>query len=94
MPKQGSIAVAVIAVILALIILGLFLFNIAQRECNNNSQCSSEAYCGSDHECHEFPEEIVVKENTYIPAAIIFGAALIIAAWIFSRKKDDYEGEE
>ncbi len=87
MNQKASIALAVVAVVLALVILGLFLINISQRECNSNRDCSQNAYCGSDYECHSFPEQIIVKETNFIPAALILGIALIIASYIFARNK-------
>ena len=87
MNKKGSAALAIVAVILALVILGVFLISIAQRECNSNRDCPGNAYCGTDYECHNFPEQIVVKENNFIPAAIIVGTSLIISAYIFRKGK-------
>jgi len=87
MNKKGSLALAAIAIILAFVILGVFLIDIAQRECNSNKDCPVNAYCGSEHECHSYPEEIIVQENSFIPAALIFGAAIIIAAYIFRGGK-------
>lgn len=86
MNQKANIAIAVIAVILALIILVIYLVNIATRECNNNKDCPSTAYCGTDYTCHEFPHQVIVKETNFIPAAIIIGMALIIAAYIFKRR--------
>ncbi len=87
MNKKAEIAIAIIAVILALIILVIYLVNIATRECNNNSDCPSNSYCGTDYACHEFPNQVIVKETNFIPAAIIIGISLIIAAYIFKKEK-------
>ena len=81
--KKGSAALAIVAVILALLVLTIYLVNIAQRECESNRDCSDNAYCGTDYECHQFPEQIVVKESNFILASIIFGVFLVIAAYIF-----------
>ncbi len=85
--KKGSAALAIVAVILALLILTIYLVNIAQRECESNRDCSDNAYCGTDYECHQFPEQIVVKESNYIPATLIFGIFLVVAAYIFRGGK-------
>ncbi len=85
--KKGSAAIAIIAIILAIIILAVYLVGIAQRDCNSNKDCSENAYCGTDYECHEFPQQIVVKEANYLPASIIFGISLIIAAYIYRGRK-------
>jgi|SRR3989338_9767700 len=84
MDKKGSIGF--IAVILVIILLGLFLVNLASRECNKNADCSDDSYCGSDNECHQYPEQVIVKDSNYIIPSLILGAAIIIAAWIFKRK--------
>ena len=81
--KKGSAALAIVAVILALLVLTIYLVNTAQRECESNRDCSDNAYCGTDYECHQFPEQIVVKESNFILASIIFGVFLVIAAYIF-----------
>lgn len=89
MNTKASAALAVVAVVLALVILGIFLVNISQRDCNSNRDCSANAYCGVDYGCHPFPEQIIVKENNFIPAALIVSMALIIAAYIFSKRKNN-----
>ena len=87
MNKKASVALIAVIVILALVILVIFLTNIALRECDNNRDCADNSYCGTDYECHEFPSQVVVKESSYIPAALIIGVALIMAAYIFRREK-------
>ena len=89
MAKQGSMVIVVLAIILACIVIVLFAVDLATRQCNNNGDCSANAYCGSDNECHEYPEQIVVQENNFVPAAIIFGIAIIIAAVIVRWKKNE-----
>ena len=85
MNKKGSFALAAVAIILALVVLGVFLVNIAMRDCNSNKDCSDNAYCGSDYECHEYPKQIVAKESNYLSAAIVVGVSLILAAYVFKR---------
>ena len=87
MNKRGGAALALIAMVLALIILAFYLVNVNSRECNGNEDCSLEAYCGNDYKCHDFPDQVVVKENSFILAAIILGASMIIAALIFRKGK-------
>lgn len=76
-----------VAIVLALVVLAFILITFAQRECNSNRDCSDNAYCGSDHECHEYPNQIVVKETNYVNAALILGIFLIVAAYIFKGGK-------
>lgn len=85
--KKGSTALALIAIILAIIILAVYLVGIAQRDCNSNKDCPENAYCGTDYECHDFPQQILVKEANYLPASIIFGISLILAAYIYRGGK-------
>jgi hypothetical protein len=84
--KKGSIALAVVAVVLALVILAAFLINIASRDCNGNRDCPSNAYCGSDYECHEFPDQIVVEKQSFLWGGIVLGISIITAAYILKRK--------
>ena len=84
MNKKGTVVLITIIVILAIVILILGLVNVAGRECNNNGDCENNKYCGSDYSCHAYPDQIVVdKSSSYVPAALILGIALIIAAYIF-----------
>ncbi|MFA6460950.1 MAG: hypothetical protein WCV90_01685 [Candidatus Woesearchaeota archaeon] len=83
MHKKANLGMILVIVVLGLVILSLVLIDFSKRECNKNSECSQTAYCGADYKCHEFPKEIVVKENSYVTAAIILGIALIVAAYIF-----------
>jgi len=82
MDKKGS-AVGAVAVILALTILGFFLVGTYMQECKSNRDCPENAYCGTDHECHEYPDKIVVKQNNFLSAAFVLGIALVVAAYIF-----------
>lgn len=87
MNKTGNAALTIIIIVLALVILAFFLVDIAQRDCNSNNDCAKNAYCDSNHECHEYPNEIVIKENNFLSAAIVLGIALIIAAYIYRGGK-------
>jgi len=94
MQKKANLGLIAIVIVLGLVILTITLINFYNRECSKNSDCSQSAYCGSDYKCHEFPKEIIVKENSYILASTILGVAMIIAAYILKggrlpfRKKD------
>ncbi|MBT4805464.1 hypothetical protein HON71_04795 [Candidatus Woesearchaeota archaeon] len=85
MNKKG--AIQIVALVLALIILAYLLITFAQRECNSNRDCPGNAYCGTDYECHEFPDQIIVKQTNYISSAAILGIFLVMAAYIFKTGK-------
>ncbi len=84
----GIAALPIIAIILAVIVFGMFLVNLASRQCNSNRDCPGNAYCGTDYECHEFPQQIVTSQNNFLPAALIFGGSIILAAFILRWKKN------
>jgi len=83
MNKKGSLGLIVVIIILSLVILSVYLVNVATRDCNSNKDCTKSAYCGTDYECHDFPKEIIVKENNYVPASVILSVGLIVSALIF-----------
>jgi hypothetical protein len=87
MDKKGSATLIGIIIVLALAILIMALVNVSGRECSNNSECSAGSYCGADYSCHTYPDNIVVKENNFVSAALILGIALIVAAYIFRNGK-------
>lgn len=87
MDRRGSIGLIIVIILLILVIFAGYLVEVASRECTSNKDCSAAAYCGSDYECHEFPEKIIVKENNYVWAAAILGISVIIAAYLYQRKK-------
>ena len=87
MNSKGNVALAIVAVILALTLLIIYLIGLASRECGSNKDCPETAYCGSDYECHAFPEEIIVRENSNLPAAVIVGISLMAAAYIYRGRK-------
>ncbi len=92
MNKKGM-ALGIVAIILALVILGIFLVSIAQRECNSNRDCPGNSYCNTQYECVEFPEQIVVKESNFLTSALILGIAILIAAYIFKGGKLPWKKE-
>ncbi|MEW5896903.1 MAG: hypothetical protein AB1668_04380 [Nanoarchaeota archaeon] len=94
MNKKGNMALAIVAVALALVIVGFFLVSLATRECSSNKDCKESAYCGSDYKCHDYPQQIVVKENSFLSAAIVLGIALILAAYIYRGGKIPFVKKE
>ncbi len=92
MNKKGSLGLIIVIVILSLVILSVYLVGVATRGCNSNKDCAKSAYCGTDYECHDFPKEIIVKENNFVPASVILSIGLITSALIFRKgggKKED-----
>jgi hypothetical protein len=94
MNKKGISYLGIIAVLLALIILIMIIVNINSRECNNNKDCPMNAYCNTNYECQQYPDEIVYEKNSFIIAAIILGTALIITAYILRGGKNLFKKEE
>ncbi|MEK6901873.1 MAG: hypothetical protein AABX37_06010 [Nanoarchaeota archaeon] len=94
MDSKANIALAVVAVILALVILAIFLGDVANRECSSNKDCAENSYCGADNECHQYPDKILVQESNYVPAALILGIAIIIAAYIYRGGKIPFLNRE
>jgi hypothetical protein len=84
--KKGNVALGIVAVVLAMIILAIFVINMAQRECESNRDCHSDSYCGSDYECHQFPNKVLVKESNFLPAAFTVAIGLVVSAYVFRRK--------
>jgi hypothetical protein len=88
MNKKGVVPViGAVAIILALIIFGIFLVNIAQRECNSNRDCSGNAYCNTKYECTEYPNQIIVKDSNWFLPSIIVAFGLIVSSYIFKTGK-------
>ncbi|MBI2112256.1 hypothetical protein HYT52_01850 [Candidatus Woesearchaeota archaeon] len=89
MNKKGSITISIIALVLVVLVILVYLGNTFNQGCKNNSECGDDSYCGADNECHQYPPQVIVKENNYIPAAIIFGVSIITAALIYKKKQND-----
>ncbi len=87
MDTKANVGLIVVVIVLALVILAFILADVASRECSSNKDCAENSYCGADNECHQYPNKILVRESNYIPAALILGIALIIAAYIFRGGK-------
>lgn len=79
--------VVILIIVIAVLFIG-WLVNVNQRECNRNKDCSSDSYCGSDFSCHQYSniQNTIVQYNFFWPALII-GAAILTAAWVFRRKE-------
>ncbi len=82
MNKKANAGILIIAVVLALVVLGSFLINLATRDCNSNKDCPQSAYCGSDYKCHEYPKNIVVEKNSFVPASLIISVGLVLTAFV------------
>lgn len=95
MKTRGSAAIIVIAVALALVLLGTFIINLASRECNNNRDCAESAYCGTDYECHEYPTKVIVEKNNLLWPSVVISLGLVVTAFVYrngrlplQKKKD------
>ncbi|MBI2662339.1 hypothetical protein HYX11_02685 [Candidatus Woesearchaeota archaeon] len=64
------------------------VMDVVTRGCSSNKDCANNQYCGSDFECHDFPEKIIVKQNEYVPAAIIIAAGMIAMAVVIKWRKE------
>ncbi len=87
MNKKGVLWLYLIAIVLGIVIVIMVSSNLALRECSNNGDCPDDSYCSSNYQCIQYPEQIVVKQNNYLPAAIVLGVSMMVAAYIF-RKGD------
>lgn len=87
MNKKAELGLITVVIILAIAIVSLVVSSSFNRECNRNAECAENAYCGADYACHEYPSEIQVQQNTFLPAAIVLGIALIVAAYIYHGGK-------
>jgi hypothetical protein len=83
--KKGNILVLLI-VIIALVVIVAQIFQVAGRECTENSNCNDENYCGSDFQCHPYPS--ITKYNL-VPAAAVIALGLVAAAYILRRRLED-----
>tara|TARA_Y100000310_G_C20632148_1_gene789214 strand:+ start:1165 stop:1452 length:288 start_codon:yes stop_codon:yes gene_type:complete len=95
MNKKGSPALIVIIIFLAAIVLIFLIVNISDRDCSKDSECPENSYCGSDYQCHQFPDRIVVKESSgLLGPSIVVAVALIIAALIVRLRNTPRKKEE
>jgi hypothetical protein len=81
-----------VAIVIIVIIIAFFgwLINLGSRECNSNSECGKEAYCGVDHNCHKIPvieRTVTLSQRDYTKPSMIIGAAIVIASVFFNFDK-------
>ena len=89
--KKSEIGlVFILIIVIVFLFLGVFsnldnsIFGSREAGCRSNRDCGSEAYCGSDFECHQYPTiQKTVVEYNFLGPSIIVGIAIIIAAIIF-----------
>ena len=94
MNTKGEV-VTFLAVVLAVGLVLAIVYGLVQegsKECRHDSDCKENSYCGSDFKCHQMPLATGNQYDFKWPA-IIIGASLIIAAWIF-RGKSKNKGAE
>ena len=82
MNKKGSLGLIAAIIILGLIILAYVLIDVSMWECHSNKHCSENAYCGTDHECHEYPSQVLVNNN-YAGTAFIIGLFLFLSVYVY-----------
>ena len=90
--KKANGAVVLIVLVIVIIILLVWAIKYGSRECSKDTQCPKDNYCGSDFKCHEIPiiEKIVVKRDINLTApALILGSAIVVAAFVLKRRKED-----
>ena len=84
--KKASGAIGIVAITVLIMLILFYIYGSSNVECKKNSDCGSAQYCGSDFECHDFPniEKKVYEVNLLIPA-IVLGVAIVIAAYMLKK---------
>jgi len=82
MDKKGSLILISAIITLCFVILAYVLIDVSMWDCHNNRDCQSNAYCGTDHECHEYPSQVLVKNN-YTGTAFIFGIFMFLSIYFY-----------
>jgi len=96
--KADAGLTAIVIIIIIIIFLG-WLVKINSRECNSNTDCKKDQYCGSDFSCHKIPViKATTKKSSILPLLIIsitLIALAIIWRWekIFGKKQNKAEIE-
>jgi ABC-type antimicrobial peptide transport system permease subunit len=82
--KKGAGFLIAVLVVIAFFIILSKIVDLSTRECSQDRDCASDSYCSSDFRCHKYP---VITEVNYVPAALVLGLCLVIAAIILRWKK-------
>lgn len=67
---------------------GILKYQDGMKECKLNSDCDSLSYCGSDFNCHSYPnvQQTITHGTDWATPAAILGLAIVIAALILKRR--------
>ncbi|MCF7861980.1 hypothetical protein K9M79_07100 [Candidatus Woesearchaeota archaeon] len=87
--KKGTVALAVVIIVIVALIFFGWLINLNNRECSSDNDCGDDSYCGSDFACHEhiIVEKTIEKNDLIIPS-IFVGIAIIVGAIILKWKRE------
>lgn len=86
MNKKGA-AFAIVLVVIIIVVAVFWVIDFFQRGCNQDTDCPTNYYCGSDFECHEFKiVEITEIHNNFLIPSLIIAGAIIIGAFIIKYK--------
>ena len=92
MNRKADGGLTAIVIILIIIVFIGWMIRVNSRECNSNSDCKKDQYCGSDFACHEIPVKTVYKQSLTLPVLFIcitIIALTVIFKWdkLFRRKE-------
>ena len=87
MNKRASAGYIIAIMALVTIILVGLLMDYSKNECSSNKDCTEDSYCGSDNECHQYPDKVIVKQNDNFPAALTLAVGIVLAAFILKKKQ-------
>lgn len=90
--KKADGGLTVIVIIVIIVVFLGWLINLGGWECNSNSDCKSESYCGVDHTCHKIPviertTTPVVVNRDYTKPSWIIGGAIVLASLFYNFDK-------
>ena len=83
---KKATAVPMLAGAIILVILVAWIMVIAARECDHDSDCGENNYCGSDFKCHKH-QIITVERNNLVVPSIVLSVSIIIAALLLRTRK-------
>ena len=88
--KRGDVGIGVLFLIVIIIFFFVWLVTYAQRECNDNGDCSKDSYCGSDFSCHKYPaiQQSIAGKSDYTLAAFLLGLSLVVSAIILRSRNN------